>query len=306
MGGATNGLARQPNFKHPRGAPLTVEKKTDPPARDQATVADRSALPALAALAAGIQTCLQLHQQLGIDGYPLTPGLRQWLHRRPEPLAGRRQTPPPTPSPQPARTEKTPSAEPPPTAGQWAALQEEIRSCRLCALALEGQGQMIGSGTMAARLVIIGETCRRDSGSSPTTLFGAAEDVLLWKMMAAIGLSPEDVYVTNRVKCCPLPGQAMAAEHGQGCLAYLRREIDLIGPRVICAMGEAAATTVLAGHEPVSRLRGRFHQYRYGREGGDPIEVMVTFHPRFLLECADMKKAAWLDLQMIQRRLQRR
>jgi len=285
---------------------LTAEEKTESSPGDQAAGADRSAL---AALAAGLRTCLQLHQQLGIVQYPLIPGLRQCLGKRTEPLAGpprRRREQPQAEPPLPVRPEKKPIAEPPPTAGQWAALQKEIQNCQLCALALGSQGRMIGSGPMAARLVIIGDICRRDGEAPAATLFGAAEDGLLWKMMAAIGLSPADVYVTNRVKCCPLPGQAMAAEHEQACQAFLRREIDLIGPRVICAMGEAAATAVLAGHEPVSRLRGRFHRYRYGREGADPIDVMVTFHPRFLLECADMKGAAWLDLQMIQRRLQGR
>lgn len=285
---------------------MTVDKKTDSPARDQAAGVDQTALTALAA---DIRTCLLLHRQLGIDRYPLTPALRQWLGKRPGSLAGpplRRPELPLTPPPLPTRTAKAPPASPPPTAGQWAALLEEIKDCRLCTLALEGQGQVIGSGPVTARLLIIGDTCRRDTKSPADTLFGAAEDELLWKMMAAIGLSPQDVYVTNRVKCCPLPDQAVVAEHGQGCLAYLRREIDLIGPRVICAMGEAATRAVLAGLEPVSRLRGRFHRYRYGREGADPIEVMVTFHPRYLLECADMKKAAWLDLQMIQRRLQGR
>lgn len=285
---------------------MTVDKKTDRPSRDQAAGIDRTALTALAV---DIRTSLQLHQLLGIGQYPLTPGLRQWLGKRPGPMAGpppRRPEQPLAPPPRPARMEKTPSAGSPPLAGQWAALQQEITNCRLCTLALEGQGQVIGSGTFAARLMIVGDTCRRDSQSPAATLFGAAEDALLWKMMAAIGLSPQDLYVTNRVKCCPLPGQAVTAEHEQGCLAYLRQEIDLIGPRVICAMGEAAASAVLASHEPVSRLRGRFHRYRYGREGADPIEVMATFHPRYLLECADMKGAAWLDLQMIQRRLQGR
>ncbi len=286
------------------GAALPVEDKAknDAPKQGQATGPDRAAL---VALAAGIRTYLQLHQQMGIKDYPLTPGLRQYLSVKKPPVKADfrpqvQQTPPPV------RPKDAPLPTTPATAEQFAALHQDIRSCRLCDLTSARQGQVVGAGTVTARLLIIGDYSSQTAGCSATTLFGAEEDTLLWNMMRAIGLSPEDVYVTNTVKCCPLPPDPPEAIHAQRCLAYLRREIELVRPRIICAMGEAAAQSVLEGSEPVSRLRGRFHRYRYGHEGADTIPIMVTFHPRFLLGCPDMKKATWLDLQMIQRQLQAR
>jgi len=110
--------------------------------------------------------------------------------------------------------------------------------------------------------------------------------------------------VTNTIKCCPQTAQQPDRESEQHCLAHLRREIELLRPRIICAMGEVAARAVLGSSEPVLRLRGRFHPYKYSGDAGESTQVMVTFHPRFLLQYGDMKKAAWKDLQMVQRQLQ--
>lgn len=258
---------------------------------------------AVVALATGLRTCLQRHQQMGIEAYPLTPGLRQSLSAKKPPVKADLRPRAPQPPP-PVRPEEPPMPATPATAEQLAALHRAIESCRLCELAQARQGQVIGGGNVTNRLLIIGDYSSQTAGFSATTLFGTEEDTLLWNMMRAIGLSPEDVYVTNTVKCCPLPADPPETTHSQRCLAYLRREIEVVRPRIICAMGEVAARSVLEGIEPVSRLRGRFHRYRYGQEGGDTIQIMVTFHPRFLLGCPDMKKATWLDLQMIQRQLQ--
>jgi len=283
--------------------PVEDKAKSGTPEQGSATGPDRAAV---VALAAGIRTCLQLHQQMGIKDYPLTPGLRQCLSAKKPPVKADFRPPRAPQPPPPVRPEEVPLPATPATTEQLAALHRAIESCRLCDLAPARQGQVVGAGTVTSRLLIIGDYSRQTAGFSTTTLFGAEEDTLLWNMMRAIGLSPEDVYVTNTVKCCPLPPDPPDATHAQRCLAYLRREIELVRPRIICAMGEAAARSVLESSEPVSRLRGRFHRYRYGKEGADTIQIMVTFHPRFLLECPDMKKATWLDLQMIQRQLQAR
>jgi len=262
---------------------------------------DRSAV---VALASDLRTCLQFQQQLGVGPYPLTPGLRKFLAGKggklnaaepvkqvPQPIS-----PPRSAMPQPASTAAT--------SGQLTSLHLDIENCRLCNLVYVRQGQVLGVGAVAARLLIIGDYSSQEDGFLPKTLFGAAEDAMLWNMMRAIGLAPEEVYVTNTVKCCPLAARQPERESEQCCLAYLRREIELIRPQIICAMGEAAARSVLGSSEPVVRLRGRFHPYRYGGEAENSIQIMVTFHPRFLLACGDMKKAAWKDLQMMQRQLQ--
>jgi uracil-DNA glycosylase len=133
--------------------------------------------------------------------------------------------------------------------------------------------------------------------------FGVAEDVMLWKMMQAIGLTAENVFVTNVIKCC-LPVAMRPDETSQrSCLAFLHREIALIRPRIICAMGDMAAQVLLGSHETVLRLRGKRHRYRCGDDPSGEIPVMVTFHPRFLQEYPDLKKAAWEDLQKLQKHL---
>jgi DNA polymerase len=247
-----------------------------------------------------------MHQQLGIGDYPLTPELRACLAKKgknQQVVASPTHVLQPLPPPPSALPQSAAAAEFP---DRRASLNREIAGCGLCALVARRQGQVMGAGTAAARLLIIGDYSQQTDGFSPNTLFGAAEDAMLWKMMGAIGLVPDEVYVTNAVKCCPQVAQPPEQESALRCLAYLRREIELIRPQIICAMGEVAAHAVLGVSEPVVRLRGRFHRYAYGGETDDRIQVMVTFHPRFLLEYGDMKPAAWKDLQMIQRQLQLR
>ena len=255
------------------------------------------------ALAADIRTCLRFHHQLGVEYYPLTPQLQRCLAKKgeqPDTAACAQKVLQPCPPSHPKKSLPANSAV---TAEQLVLLHRDIEDCRLCTLASARQGQVTGAGTIASRLLLIGDYSSQEVGFSATALFGAAEDAMLWNMMRAIGLGPEDVYVTNTVKCCPRAAQQPEQESEQRCLSYLRREIELVRPRIICAMGEVAARSILGGSEPVARLRGRFHRYQYGGEESDPVQVMVTFHPRFLLEHGDMKKAVWQDLQMIQRQL---
>ena len=270
---------------------------------------DRPHRAAVAAFASRIRTYLQFHQQLGIDSYPLTSGLREFLAEKGGKLhpaaLSRRIVPsfPPSPSVPSVTPQSTGAGEP---LDRLALLSRDIEECSLCSWSSTRQGQVLGAGTAASRLMIIGDSSRQTGEFSPTTLFGVAEDAMLWNMIRAIGLVPEEVYVTNAVKCCPSLEPQPESESALGCLSLLRREIALIRPHIICAMGETAAHAVLGGSEPVVRLRGRFHPYKFDEETGGRIQVMVTFHPRFLLECGDFKKAAWKDLQMIQRQLQAR
>lgn len=256
------------------------------------------------ALAADIRTSLLFHQQLGIERYPLAPVLRQSparKTRKPDTAETLEKAPRSvTPSPQ----KKSPPIDIVATANQLARLHQDIKACRLCTLATTRQGQMLGTGTVVSRLLIIGDASRQKTEFTATTLFGDAEDAMLWNMMRAIGLAPEDVYVTNTIKCCSPTLHQPEKESEQRCLGYLQREIELVRPQVICAMGETAVRAILGSNEPVARLRGKLHYYRYGGEAGSCIPVMVTFHPRSLLECTDLKKATWHDLQMIQRQLQ--
>ncbi len=265
---------------------------------------------ALAGMAVALRAILLTHRQSGIASYPLTPALRRFLAAKnvcssgqSEPASPGRQTigfrPEGTPIPPVFRQAES---------GGLDALMEDIAACRLCGLAEARQGQVRGRGGTSSGLMFIGDCSSQSEVFSAEILFGVEEDVMLWNMVRAVGLTPKEVRATNAVQCCPLPGRTPDPESGQQCLVHLRREIALVRPQIICAMGEIAAAAVLGCSESVVRLRGRFHEYTRGGEDMAGIQVMVTFHPRFLLKQpepsrTELKKAAWQDLQMIQRRL---
>ncbi len=181
-------------------------------------------------------------------------------------------------------------------------LRREMRSCTRCPLYQDRLGSVVGTAGQSCRLMVVGDwSLQEKKNYSPEILFGPGEDAMLWKMMQAIHLSPETVAVTNCLKCCPGDGAVPDSTSEKSCFSFLEREIALTGPRIICAMGEVAARQLTGSREPLSRLRGRFVRYRY--QSGHEVAVMPTYHPRFLLQNEDMKKATWLDLQAVAKRL---
>lgn len=253
------------------------------------------------ALAVALRACLQLHRQMGIDCYPATPELRNFLQpRRPAPpgTPARTATPPPA---RPAVVRPAVTAPPSlPADDHLDKVNSEINACRLCSL---GEGKVVrrsGQGPLGAPLLVLGDCCG-DAAAGEETVFGVEEDALLWKMMQAIGLGSESVYRTNVCKCpCAEAEQA----HGeQVCQGYLQREVTLVQPRVVLAMGAVAARAALGREVSLLRVRGRLHPSRFVDRSGQPLKVMVSFHPRSLLEQPAMKKAAWQDLQELQRHL---
>ena len=127
---------------------------------------------------------------------------------------------------------------------------------------------------------------------------------MLQRMLAAINLSPDDAFISNVIKCGVDASVQPKAENIAACLSYLHRQIAAISPQVICAMGIVAARSILQISQPLSQLRGRFHNYRQGDIR--TIPVMATYHPTFLLQNPEMKKATWEDLQAIAKELQKR
>lgn len=185
-----------------------------------------------------------------------------------------------------------------------AALQQEARQCTLCSLAENRLGTVVpGRGLSHSRLMVVGDWSSQAQVCDPAILLGADEDIMLWKMMEAIALRPEDVYVTNILKCCPGAGQIPDPECRESCFSYLVREIGAVRPRLICAMGDLAVRMLVGSTEPLFRLRGRFALYRY--QSANAIPVMPTFHPRYLLANPEMKKATWKDLLAIRQRLEK-
>lgn len=253
------------------------------------------------AMAADLRRSLRFHAAMGIESYPLPPprcGGASPVQVEPEGAAPAAAGPPPSTGERVLPWDKQEAER------ELIVLHGDIEACRKCSLASARQGVILGQGAVGSSLLVIGDYCGQESGFSAGTLFGPDEDSMLWNMMRAIGLAPRDVYVTNAVKCCPLPAQRPGAESGGCCQEHLVREIRLVRPRIVCAMGELAARSVLGGEGAVSRLRGRLHRYGGSAGGDDHPQVMVTYHPRFLLKHAELKKPTWQDLQIVQRHLQ--
>lgn len=258
--------------------------------------ATMTATPAdAAALVAGARRILLLHEALGVPPYPLTPELRQFL--RPAPGAAEKPSPEP-----PARPASAPAAD---TAVSRASSQapaasldhvrETALACDACRLGRENQARVIGEGRPDARLFIVGEAPGAEDLQQARAFSGEVRD-LLGKMLAAIGIPLEEVYLTNILKCRPDEGEAQAmARH---CLILLREQIRAVGPRMILAMGPLPAAVLLHSAKPLLQLRGKIHDFH-----GMPL--IATYHPGFLLRNQEMKKAAWLDLQLLQRHLKK-
>lgn len=258
-------------------------------------------------LASALRTQLQLHQQMGILRYQRTQELHTFLHPKAQP--------PKMIQREPSSRFSMPAAEkgriiipaaidlPPVPSERLPDVYRDIGACGQCALASARSGQVLGQGKVASRLCVVGDYCEHAPETGTNILFGVAEDALLWKMMQAIGLGREDVYVTNVVKCVPAAGAAPERTCEQSCQSFLQREIALVQPRMILAMGEIAARAMLGTEGSVVRLRGRWHPSRFQDGSGKAIPVMVSLHPRYLLAQPAMKKAAWQDLQAVQRQL---
>jgi len=184
------------------------------------------------------------------------------------------------------------------------ALVDEVAVCRACNLSLQRLAVRAGEGGRSGvRLMIVGDwlRCGIDTNLPDSVLFGIEEDRMVARMLQAIHLSMENVYISNVIKCVVPETYQPAADHIRTCLSYLQRQIELLEPECICAMGLVAARALVGGSLPLSQLRGRLHSLVIGK--GREVPVIATYHPSFLLRNPEMKKAAWVDLQAIGKRL---
>jgi len=174
-------------------------------------------------------------------------------------------------------------------------LAATVRDCRQCGLH-QGRTQVVfGTGDPTAALVFVGEAPGHDEDVQGEPFVGPAGQ-LLTRIIAAIGLTREQVYMLNVIKCRPPHNRNPHPDEIAACRPILQEQLAYLRPRVICALGTFAAQTLLQTEEKISRLRGRFHRL------GD-IQVMPTYHPAFLLRNAQYKRAVWEDMQLVQRAL---
>ena len=185
-------------------------------------------------------------------------------------------------------------------------LHEMIFNCRNCSLHEGRKVSTAGSNDDARpplELMVVGDwlTIFPEYPAASETLFGQEQDAMLWRMMKAIDLSNQKVYVTNVIKCSvPEMCQPTSAHIGH-CSPYLDMQIDLLKPRIICSMGIIASRLLTGQSKPLSQQRGKSYTYRTG--AGTKALVMPTYHPTFLIQNPEMKQAAWADLQAIKSHL---
>ena len=174
-------------------------------------------------------------------------------------------------------------------------IRDEIGDCTRCALHTGRHKIVFADGSPAARLMFVGEGPGADEDAQGLPFVGRAGQ-LLNNMIAAMGLKREEVYIANVVKCRPPGNRTPEPDEANTCSPFLFRQIDVVRPQVLVALGATAATYLLGQRQPLAGLRGRIHAFR-------GTSLIVTYHPAFLLRDPRQKKEAWADLQIAMKEL---
>ena len=260
-------------------------------------------------------TRVRFYRDLGLTEFyrrPVDPALVAQLaaEREPAPIEEREAAHIPSNPPQHDLTEdqpippRKPISAPPQVAAAVAAsdraaalqiIRDEIGDCTRCALHKGRNKLVFGDGDPNARLMFVGEGPGADEDAQGLPFVGRAGQ-LLNNMIAAMGLKREEVYIANVVKCRPPQNRTPEPEEANTCSPFLFRQIDVVRPEVIVALGATAATYLLGQRQPLAGLRGRVHAFRGSK-------LIVTYHPAFLLRDPRQKKEAWADLQIAMREL---
>ena len=178
----------------------------------------------------------------------------------------------------------------------WTALKEAVKACTACGLRAGCTQTVFGVGDEQAKWLIIGEAPGADEDKQGEPFVGRAGQ-LLNSMIAALGLKREQVYIANVLKCRPPGNRDPKPEEAELCRPFLERQIALIQPRIILAVGRIAAQNLLQTETPIGRLRGTVH-----RLGSVPL--VVTYHPAYLLRSPGEKRKAWVDMKLAMRTAQ--
>jgi len=171
-------------------------------------------------------------------------------------------------------------------------IREDLGDCTRCVLHKQGRKQIVfGVGNPNAELMFVGEGPGADEDEQGEPFVGRAGQ-LLNKMIEAMGLKREQVYIANVVKCRPPGNRTPEKDECDTCSPFLMRQIDVIKPKAIVALGAVAARTLLGLNESMAKLRGRFYDFRGS-------QLAVTYHPAYLLRDPRQKVETWKDLQMV-------
>ena len=187
-------------------------------------------------------------------------------------------------------------------------IREDLGDCTRCKLHKQGRKQIVfGVGNPHADLMFVGEGPGADEDTQGEPFVGRAGQ-LLNNMIKAMGIRREDVYIANIVKCRPPGNRTPERDECETCSPFLMRQIAVVKPKVVVALGAVAAKNLLAINAPMSELRGRFYDFiPSGARSSDPFwqgaKLAVTYHPAFLLRDPRQKGEAWKDLQMVMKYL---
>lgn len=176
----------------------------------------------------------------------------------------------------------------------WDGLQARVRACTACALHRTRTQTVFGVGNRQADLMLVGEAPGADEDRQGEPFVGRAGK-LLNEMLRAMGLAREQVYIANILKCRPPNNRDPEAVEVQHCEGYLRRQVELVAPKAIVALGRVAAHNLLKTQVSLARLRGEVHRY-----GELQVPLLVTYHPAYLLRSPQDKAKAWQDLRKAQ------
>jgi uracil-DNA glycosylase family 4 len=187
----------------------------------------------------------------------------------------------------------------------WEALNAEALKCIQCSELSGGrQNVVFGAGSLKAQLMFVGEAPGHEEDIQGLPFVGAAGQ-LLTKIIESIGLTREQVYIANILKCRPPENRQPKPDEILNCKPYLERQIELIRPKIICALGKFAAQTLLKTEETISKLRGQFRDYPDPQNGKSSIKIMSTYHPAYLLRNPAEKRKVWEDMKAIRAALDR-
>jgi DNA polymerase len=174
---------------------------------------------------------------------------------------------------------------------------QEMANCQLCPLGKTRHNLVFGDGNPHAQIVFVGEAPGADEDEQGLPFVGRAGQLLTDIIVKGMKLERKDVYICNILKCRPPGNRNPLPDEICKCEPFLKKQLQIISPKIICALGTFAAQTLLKTDIPISALRGRFHSY----EG---IKLMPTYHPAYLLRNQSAKKPVWEDVQMIMKETQ--
>ncbi len=174
-------------------------------------------------------------------------------------------------------------------------LREFIGDCRRCKLHQGRTNLVFGEGSPEARLVLVGEGPGREEDLAGAPFVGEAGK-LLTRIIKAMGLTRETVYICNVVKCRPPNNRDPEGDEIETCIPFLKKQIDLIGPQVICTLGRIAGQALFGDQFKISEERGTWHSFM-------DIPLMPTYHPAYLLRNPSAKRQVWEDVQKVMRHM---